>query len=135
AEECVQKRSILYDKTGDQHYDVASAFIKSLRGGDPDAAVYWMAKMLAAGDDPRFIARRLIISASEDIGNADPRALLMAHAALAAVEFVGMPEGRIPLAQAAVYIAAAPKSNSAYLALEKALAEVETGPRREVPDP
>jgi putative ATPase len=121
AEECVQKRALVYDKAGDQHYDIASAFIKSLRGGDPDAALYWMARMLKAGDDPRFIARRLIISASEDVGNADPRALLVAHAALAAVEFVGMPEGRIALAQAATYIAAAPKSNAAYQAVEKAM--------------
>lgn len=135
AEECVQKRAIVHDKSGDAHYDIASAFIKSLRGGDPDAALYWMARLLAAGDDPRFIARRLIISASEDVGNADPQALVLAHATLAAVEFVGMPEGRIPLAQAAVYIACAPKSNSAYLALGKAMDEVERGPRREVPNP
>ena len=135
AEECVQKRSLLYDKNGDQHYDIASAFIKSLRGGDPDAALYWMSRMLKAGDDPRFIARRLIISAAEDVGNADPRALLMAHAALSAVEFVGMPEGRIPLAQAATYIASAPKSNAAYLAVDKAMAEVESGKPREVPNP
>jgi len=134
AEECVQKRALLYDKQGDQHYDVASAFIKSLRGGDPDAALYWMARMIHAGDDPRFIARRLIISASEDVGNADPRALLIAHAALAGVELVGMPEGRILLAQAAVYIASAPKSNASYLAIEKALSEIETGRRREVPN-
>lgn len=134
AEDCVQKRSLVYDKSGDQHYDIASAFIKSLRGGDPDAALYWMARMLASGDDPRFIARRLIISASEDVGNADPRALLLAHAALSAVEFVGMPEGRIPLAQAAVYIATAPKSNASYLALGKAMEEVERGRYREVPN-
>jgi len=134
AEECVQKRSLVHDKSGDQHYDIASAFIKSLRGGDPDAALYWMSRLLKAGDDPRFIARRLIISASEDVGNADPRALLVAHAALAAVEFVGMPEGRIPLAQAATYIACAPKSNAAYLAVEAAMQEVETGKVREVPN-
>ncbi len=134
AEECVQKRALVHDKAGDQHYDIASAFIKSLRGGDPDAALYWMARLLKAGDDPRFIARRLIISASEDVGNADPRALLVAHAALAAVEFVGMPEGRIALAQAATYIATAPKSNAAYLAGEQALKEVESGTMREVPN-
>ena len=134
AEECVQRRSIVYDKGGDQHYDIASAFIKSLRGGNPDAAVYWMARMLAAGDDPRFIARRLIISASEDVGNADPRALLIAHAALAGIELVGMPEGRIILAQAATYIATAPKSNAAYLAINRAIAEVEKGTPREVPN-
>jgi putative ATPase len=134
AEECVQKRSLTYDKNGDQHYDIASAFIKSLRGGSPDAALYWMSRMLKAGEDPRFIARRLIISAAEDVGNADPRAILMAHAALAAVEFVGMPEGRIPLAQAATYIASAPKSNAAYLAVDKAMSEVENGKPREVPN-
>jgi putative ATPase len=134
AEECVQKRSLVYDKTGDQHYDIASAFIKSLRGGDPDAALYWMSRMLKAGDDPRFIARRLVISASEDVGNADPRALLVAHAALGAVEFVGMPEGQITLAQAVTYIASAPKSNAAYLAVEKAMQEVENGKIREVPN-
>jgi putative ATPase len=134
AEECVQKRALVHDKHGDQHYDIASAFIKSLRGGDPDAALYWMARLLAAGDDPRFIARRLIISASEDVGNADPQAFILAQAALSAVEFVGMPEGRIPLAQAAVYIASAPKSNSAYLGINKAMDEVEKGPAREVPN-
>jgi putative ATPase len=134
AEECVQKRSLVNDKSGDQHYDIASAFIKSLRGGDPDAALYWMSRMLKSGDDPRFVARRLIISASEDVGNADPRALLVAHAALAAVEFVGMPEGQIPLAQAVTYIASAPKSNAAYLAVEKAMQEVESGVVREVPN-
>jgi putative ATPase len=134
AEECVQKRSLVYDKEGDAHYDIASAFIKSLRGSDPDAALYWMARMLKGGEDPRFVARRLIISASEDVGNADPRALLLAHAALAAVEFVGMPEGRIPLAQAATYIASAPKSNAAYVALGKAMDEVENGKPREVPN-
>jgi putative ATPase len=134
AEECVQKRALVYDKSGDQHYDIASAFIKSLRGCDPDAALYWMSRMLVAGDDPRFIARRLIISASEDVGNADPRALLIAHAALAGVDFVGMPEARIILAQAAVYIATAPKSNAGYLAVEKAINEVQKGVMRKVPD-
>ena len=134
AEECVQKRALVHDKHGDAHYDIASAFIKSVRGSDPDAALYWMARLLAAGDDPRFIARRLIILASEDIGNADPRALVVAHAALGAVEFVGMPEGRIPLAQATVYLACASKSNTSYLALEKAMEEVEKGPPREVPN-
>lgn len=134
AEDCVQKRALVYDRAGDQHYDIASAFIKSLRGGNPDAALYWMARMLKAGDDPRFIARRLIISASEDVGNADPRALLVAHAALAAIEFVGMPEARIALGQAATYIASSPKSNAAYLGMEKAMAEVEHGVAREVPN-
>src|SRR5207302_6766412 len=135
AEERVQKRSLVYDKSGDHHYDIASAYLQSLRGGDPDAALYWMSRMLQAGDDPRFIARRLIICASEDVGNADPRALLIAHAALAAVEFVGMPEGQIPLAQAVTYIASAPKSNAAYLAVQKAAQEVEYGKVREVPNP
>ena len=135
AEECVQKRALVHDKHGDQHYDIASAFIKSLRGGDPDAALYWMARLLAAGDDPRFVARRLIISASEDVGNADPRALLLAHAALAAVEFVGMPEGRIPLDQETVYIACAPKSNSSYVALGKAMDGSGAGTHARSPEP
>ncbi len=134
AEECVQRRSLIYDKQGDQHYDIISAFIKSLRGGAADAALYWMARMLKSGEDPRFIARRLMICASEDIGNADPQALVIANAALGAVEFVGMPEGQIPLAQAVTYIASAPKSNAAYLAIHKAMSEVETGPRRDVPN-
>ena len=133
AEESVQKRAILYDKHGDEHYDTVSAFIKSMRGGDPDAALYWMAKMLEAGDDPRFVARRVIICASEDVGNADPRALVVAAAALQAVEFVGMPEARIPLAQAATYVACAPKSNAAYLGIERAQAEVRGKAVRKVP--
>ncbi len=135
AEESIQRRSIRYDKKSDDHYDHISAFIKSLRGSDPDAALYWMAKMLAAGEDPRFIARRLLIAASEDVGNADFRALLVAQAAFHAVEVLGMPEARIPLAQAAVYVAAAPKSNAAYLAVDAALTEVREGPAREVPLP
>ena len=134
AEASTQKRALRYDKSGDEHYDTISAFIKSLRGSDPDAALYWMAKMLAAGEDPRFVARRLLICASEDVGNADPRAIMIANAVFETVEKVGMPEARIPLAQAAVYIAAAPKSNSSYVAIGKALAEVERGPRREVPN-
>lgn len=134
AEECVQKRALIHDKSGDAHYDIASAFIKSLRGGDPDAALYWMARLLAAGDDPRFVARRLVILASEDVGNADPRGLVLANAGLSAVEFVGMPEARIILAQVATYLACAPKSNAAYLGIERALAEAEKGPRREVPN-
>ena len=104
-----QRRSIRYDKKSDDHYDHISAFIKSMRGSDPDAAVYWMAKMLAAGEDPRFIARRILICAAEDVGLADFRALLIANAAFSAVEFVGMPEARIPLAQAAIYVATAPR--------------------------
>ncbi len=120
AEESLQNKMISYDKSGDEHYDHISAFIKSMRGSNPDAALYWMTKMLAAGDDPRFLARRIIICASEDVGNADPRALMVATSALAAVEFVGMPEAKIPLAQAVTYVACAPKSNAAYIALHNA---------------
>lgn len=125
AEESIQKKAVLYDRSGDEHYDTISAYIKSLRGSDPDAALYWLAKMLYAGEDPRFIARRLIIAASEDVGNADPQALTIATSTLQAVEFVGMPEAKIPLAQATIYIASAPKSNASYLAIEKAWEEVE----------
>jgi putative ATPase len=124
AEESIQRKAIVYDGTGDEHYDAASAFIKSMRGSDPDAAIYWMARMLEAGEDPRFIARRVVICAAEDVGNADPAALMLAASALQAVEFVGMPEARIPLAQAVTYIACAPKSNAAYLAIDKALQDV-----------
>lgn len=113
----VQGKAIVYDKTGDAHYDTLSAFIKSMRGSDPDAAVYWLARMLEAGEDPRTIARRLIVHASEDVGNADPQALLIATAAAQAVEHVGLPEARIPLAQAVTYIATAPKSNAVYRAI------------------
>lgn len=134
AQESMQKRAVLYDRSGDAHYDHISAFIKSMRGTDPDASLYWMAKMLAAGEDPRFIARRIIICASEDVGNADPRALMLAVSALNAVEFVGMPEARIILAQAAVYVACAPKSNASYLAVDAALNEVKNGKVRNVPD-
>jgi putative ATPase len=134
AEESIQKKAILYDKKGDQHYDTISAFIKSMRGGDPDAAVYWLAKMIYAGEDPRFIARRIIICASEDVGNADPMALVLSAAALKAVEFVGMPEARIPLAQAAIYVANAPKSNASYIAIEEALKDVKEEETLEVPD-
>jgi len=133
AEESIQKKAVVYDGDEDAHYDVASAFIKSMRGSDPDAALYWLAKMLYAGEDPRFIARRMVICASEDVGNADPQALLLAVAAQQAVEFVGMPEARIPLAQAVAYIACAPKSNAAYLAIEKAMEDVEKGRTLEVP--
>ncbi|WDL96301.1 replication-associated recombination protein A [Alicyclobacillus sp. ALC3] len=127
ARQSIQERQVLYDKTGDEHYDTISAFIKSVRGSDPDAAVLWLAKMIAAGEDPKFIARRLIILASEDIGNADPHGLPLAVAALHAVEAVGMPEGRIPLAQATTYLASAKKSNAAYKAVNQALADVGTG--------
>jgi putative ATPase len=133
AEESIQRRSIRYDKKSDDHYDHISAFIKSMRGSNPDAAVYWMAKMLAAGEDPRFIARRVLICAAEDVGNADFRALLVAQAAFHAAEVLGMPEARIPLSQAALFVACAPKSNAAYLAVDAALDEVKTGPAREVP--
>lgn len=124
AQECIQKRVVRYDKTGDNHYDTISAFIKSLRGSDPDAAVYYLAKMLYAGEDIKFIARRMMISASEDVGNADPNALTVAVSAAQAVERLGMPEARIVLAQAATYIAGAPKSNASYLAIDAALKNV-----------
>ena len=133
AEECIQRRSLRYDKTGDSHYDVISAFIKSMRGSDPDAAVYWLARMIRAGEDPKFIARRIMICASEDVGMADPRALMVAVAAAETVERVGMPEGRIPLAQAAVYVATAPKSNASYLAVDRALEAVDRVAIEKVP--
>ena len=125
---------ILYDRDGDQHYDTISAFIKSMRGSDPNATVYYLAKMIYAGEDPRFIARRIIICASEDVGNADPMALVIATSAFHAVELVGMPEGRIPLAQAAIYVANAPKSNACYVAIDAALADVKKNPTLEVPN-
>jgi putative ATPase len=124
AEEAAQHRALLYDKAGEEHYNVISAFIKSMRGSDPDAAVYWMMRMVEAGEDPLFIARRMIIFAAEDVGNADPRALQVAVAAKDAVHFVGLPEGRIPLAQAATYLASAPKSNASYKAMLGAAADV-----------
>jgi len=124
-EEAAQHRALLYDKSGEEHYNVISAFIKSMRGSDPDAAVYWLMRMLAAGEDPRFIARRMVIFAAEDVGNADPRALQVAVAARDAFEFVGLPEGRIPLAQGVVYLATAPKSNASYKAMLAAAADVE----------
>lgn len=126
AQECIQKRVVRYDKTGDNHYDTISAFIKSLRGSDPDAAVYYLAKMLYAGEDIKFIARRMMISASEDVGNADPNALTVAVSASQAVERIGMPEAQIILAQAATYIASAPKSNASYLSLEAAMNSVKS---------
>ena len=128
------RHGLSYDKSGDMHYDIISAFIKSMRGSDPDAALYWLARMLDAGEDPKFIARRIMIAASEDIGNADPQALLVAEAAFRAVEVIGLPECRINLAQAAVYNALAPKSNAAEAGIDAALAEVRQGPRREVPN-
>ncbi len=134
AEESIQKKAVVYDKAGDQHYDTISAFIKSMRGSDPDAAIYYLAKMIYAGEDPRFIARRIIIFAAEDIGLADPQALTVAVSALRAVEFVGMPEGRIPLALAVAYAAKAPKGNVSYMALERALKDVAQERTLEVPD-
>lgn len=134
AEESIQRKAIAYDADGDAHYDTASAFIKSIRGSDPDAALYWLAKMLHAGEDPRFIARRLVISASEDIGLADSNALRVAMDAQQAFEFIGMPEGRIPLAHATVYLATAPKSNSAYAALGAAMQDIEKGRTLAVPE-
>lgn len=125
AQESIQKRALQYDKDGDQHYDVISAFIKSIRGSDPDAALHYLAKMLYGGEDPEFIGRRLVISASEDIGNADPQALLVAMAAHQAVQIIGMPEARINLAQATTYLATAPKSNAAYLGVGSALQDIE----------
>ncbi len=125
AKESIQKRAVRYDKDGDQHYDVISAFIKSIRGSDPDAALHYMAKMIAAGEDPEFIARRIIISASEDIGNADPYGMSVAMAAHYAVKNIGLPEATLPLAQAVTYLATAPKSNAAYLAVNKSQADVE----------
>jgi len=125
AEECIQKKKLEYDKNGDSHYDTISAFIKSMRGSDPDAAVFWLAKMIKGGEDPKFIARRIIICASEDVGNADPRALEVAVNAFKAVEIIGFPEGRIILAQAVLYVACAPKSNASYLAIDRAMDAVE----------
>ena len=124
AEDCIQRRALQYDKGGDNHYDTISAFIKSMRGSDPDAALYYLAKMIYAGEDPKFIARRVVICAAEDVGNADPHALQVAVSAMQAVNFIGMPEGRIPLAQAVTYVSCAPKSNAAYLGIDKALADV-----------
>lgn len=135
AEESIQKKAVVYDRDEDGHYDTVSAFIKSIRGSDPNAAIYWLAKMLYAGEDPRFIARRLTIVASEDIGNADPRGLNLAVSAMQAVEFVGMPEARIILAQATTYLACAPKSNAAYAAMEEALSDIKNGRTLPVPKP
>ena len=132
-EEALQRRAPQYDKAGDSHYDTISAFIKSVRASDPDAAVYWLARMLEAGEDPLFIARRIVILAAEDVGMADPQALSVAVAAQQAVHFVGLPEGAIPLAQAAVYLATAPKSNASYMALNRAVSEVRTGRQHPVP--
>lgn len=133
AEDSIQQKAAVYDGTGDEHYDAISAMIKSVRGSDPDAAVYWIARMLEAGEDPRFIARRLAILASEDIGNADPQGVVVAHAAWSLVERIGMPEARITLSQCATYLAMAPKSNAAYVAIEAAAADVREGRTVAVP--
>lgn len=133
ARECIQRKMLHYDGTGDEHYDAASAFIKSMRGSNPDAAVYWMARMLEAGETPRFVARRICILASEDIGNADPMALVVATSAFQACELIGMPEARIILAQAATYCACAPKSNAAIMAIDAALKDVREQKTIEIP--
>src|SRR5678816_3309645 len=133
AEQSIQKKAVVYDDE-DAHYDTISAFIKSMRGSDPDAALYWLAKMVHAGEDPRFIARRIVIHAAEDVGLADPMALVLANAAFQAAEFIGWPEARIPLAEAAIYIATAHKSNSAMLAIDAAIKDVESGRTLAVPE-
>ena len=132
-EQCLQQNPLAYDKDGEMHYDIISAFIKSIRGSDPDAALYWMARMIEGGEDPQFIARRLVISAAEDIGLANPNALLLANAAFDAVMKIGWPEGRIPLAECAVYLATSPKSNSAYLGIDAALGLVQRTGNQPVP--
>ena len=133
AEQCIQKKAIVYDGDGDAHYDTISAFIKSMRGSDPDATLYWLAKMIHAGEDPRFIARRILVHAAEDVGLADPMALVLANSACQAAEGIGWPEARIPIAEAAIYIATAHKSNSVITAIDAALADVRTGRTLEVP--
>ncbi|MCF8724216.1 putative ATPase [Nitrospina gracilis] len=134
-ESIIQRCAVLYDKDGTEHFDHASAFQKSLRGSDPDAAIYWLAKMIAGGEDPKFIARRLVVTAAEDVGNADPMALVVANAAADAVERIGLPEARIPLAQAVIYVARAPKDNSAITAIDSALSDIENkGLSYPVPD-
>ena len=134
AQESIQRKAVVYDAAESEHYDTASAFIKSMRGSDPDAAIYWLGKMLEAGEDPRFIARRIVICAAEDVGNADPQALVVANAALQVSEFVGLPECQIPLAQAVTYIATAPKSNASYVAIDEARKDVREGRTMPVPD-
>ena len=134
AEQCIQKKAIVYDGDGDAHYDTISAFIKSMRGSDPDAALYWLAKMIHAGEDPRFITRRIVICAAEDVGLADPMALILAQAAHHAAEFIGWPEARIPIAEATIYIATAHKSNSSMTAIDAALADVKSGRTLAVPE-
>jgi putative ATPase len=133
AEECLQKRSLNYEKNGDEHYDTISAFIKSMRGSDPNATLYWLAKMIYSGEAPDYIARRIVICASEDVGNADPNALIVAMNAFEAVRVIGMPEGRIILAQAAIYIACAPKSNASYIGINEAINDIENEKTGEIP--
>lgn len=133
AADSIQKKAIVYDRAGDMHYDTVSAYIKSMRGSDPDAALYWLAKMIESGEDPRFIARRMVICACEDVGLADPQAMVVANSAMQIADFIGFPEARIPLAEATIYIACAPKSNSAYKAVDKALEQVKTKRSQEVP--
>jgi putative ATPase len=133
AEQCIQKKAVVYDADGDAHYDTISAYIKSMRGGDVDAALYWLAKMIHAGEDPRFITRRILICAAEDVGLADPMALVLAGSAHQAAEFVGWPEARIPIAEATIFIATAPKSNSAIGAIDAALADIASGRTLAVP--
>ena len=134
AEESIQRKAIVYDGDEDAHYDTISAFIKSMRGSDPDATLYWLAKMIEAGEDPRFITRRIVICAAEDVGLADPMALILANAAHQAAEFIGWPEARIPIAEAALYIATAHKSNTSILAIDAALADVRSGRTLPVPE-
>jgi putative ATPase len=134
AEQSIQKKAVVYDGDGDAHYDTISAFIKSMRGSDPDATMYWLAKMIHAGEDPRFISRRMLICAAEDVGLADPMALVLTSAAHQAAEFVGWPEARIPIAEAALYIATAPKSNTSILAVDAALADVRSGRTVAIPE-
>ena len=134
AEQSIQKKAVVYDGDGDAHYDTISAFIKSMRGSDPDAALYWLAKMIHAGEDPRFIARRIVIHAAEDVGLADPMALVLANAAFQAAEFIGWPEARIPIAEATIYIATANKSNSTVAAIDAALEDVRSGRTLAVPE-
>ncbi len=134
AEQCIQKKAVVYDGDEDAHYDTISAFIKSMRGSDPDATLYWLAKMIHAGEDPRFIARRIVIHAAEDVGLADPMALVLATAAVQAAEFIGWPEARIPIAEAALYIATASKSNSVITAIDAALADIRSGRTLPVPE-
>lgn len=133
AEESIQRPAVVYDNTGDEHYDIVSAFIKSMRGSDADAAVYYLARMLDAGEDPLFIARRMVILAAEDVGLADPNALVVAQSAANALQFIGLPEGRIILSEAVIYLACAPKSNSAYMAIDTALADLRSGKAAPVP--